>query len=57
MINLYQTCYDLVATYIYGGTVEAGSHMDLVCTMVSTCANLFLVALPFLLVWKVIRML
>ena len=57
MINLFQTCYDLVATYIYGGTVEAGSHMDLVCTMVSTCANLFLVALPFLLVWKVIRML
>ena len=55
-MNLYQTCYDLVATYVYGGSVTPGTHMDLVCTLVSTCANLFLVALPFLLVWKIIRM-
>lgn len=56
-MNLYQTCYDLVANYIYGGYIEEGSHMDLVCVMVSTCANLFLIALPFLLVWKILRML
>ena len=53
---LYQTCYDLINTYIYGGDVAAGSFEELVCIAVSTAANLFLLALPFILVFKIIRM-
>ena len=53
--NPYQTCYDLFNTYIYGGTVVEGTYEDLVCIQVSTLACLFLFALPFLVVFWVIR--
>ena len=54
--GIYQTCYDLIAQYVYG-SVTVGSYQELVCILVSTCACLFVVALPFVLVWRVIRML
>ena len=53
--NPYQTCYDLFNTYVYGGTVVEGTYEDLVCIQVSTLACLFLFALPFLVVFWVIR--
>lgn len=52
-MSIYQSCYDLIQTYIYGG-VELTSDMSLVCTLVSTCACLFCFALPFILVFLVI---
>lgn len=55
-MDLYYTCYDLISYYIYGDNVPAGSFNELVCILVATAANLFLVALPFLLVWKILRM-
>lgn len=56
MNGIYQTCYDLVAQYIYGA-VDVGTYQELVCIAVSTCACLFVMALPFVLVWRVIRLL
>lgn len=58
-MNLYQTCYDLIVQYVFAGQgVEAGILVDqmqhLVAVLASTIAWLFLVALPFLVVWKVI---
>lgn len=55
-MNIYQTCYDLVNTYIYGSTVQVGSYQELVCIAVSTLACLFVFSLPFVLVYKVIKM-
>lgn len=54
-MSIYQSIFDLIHTYVYGG-VTLTSDMSLVCTLVSTCACLFCVALPFLIVWKVIKL-
>ena len=55
MTNIYQSFYTLLQDYIFGGTVVVGSYEDLVCIMVSTIAALVLVALPFVIVWRIIR--
>lgn len=54
-MSIYQNCYDLIHTYIYGG-VTMGSEMELVCILLATMACVFLFACPFILVWKIIRM-
>lgn len=54
-MSIYQSIFDLIHTYVYGG-VTLTSDMSLVCTLVSTCACFFCVALPFLIVWKVIKL-
>lgn len=54
MSSIYQSCFDLIHTYIYGG-VDLTSDMSLICTLVSTIACLFLFSLPFLIVWKVLQ--
>lgn len=55
-MNIYQTCFDLVNTYIYGSSVQVGTYEELVCIAVSTLACLFVFALPFVLVYKIIKM-
>ena len=54
-MSIYQNIYDLLHTYVYG-SVELTSDMSLVCTLLSTIGCVFLVSLPFLLVWKIIKM-
>ena len=44
-MNIYQSFYDLINQYVFGNSI------------VSTIAVIFVVALPFMLVWKVIKML
>ena len=55
-MNVYQTCYDLVNTYIYGGQIVEGSYMELVGIFIATCACLFVFALPFIIVWRFIKL-
>ena len=55
MTNIYQAFYTLLQDYIFGGTVVVGSYEDLVCIIVSTIAALVLVAFPFIIVWRIIR--
>lgn len=52
---IYDTIYQLIEQYIYGSVV-AGSYQELVCIMVSTAACLFIIALPFIIVWRVIKL-
>ena len=54
-MSIYQDCFDLIQQYIYGG-VELTSDMSLVATTLSTTACVFVFALPFLVVWKVIKL-
>lgn len=54
-MSIYQSLYDLIAQYVYGG-VELTTHMDLVCVLIATLGCLFVVALPFAVVWLVIKL-
>lgn len=53
MESVYQSCFNLVHTYIYGG-VELTSDMSLVATLIATIASIFLFALPFIIVFWLI---
>lgn len=55
MTNIYQALYDLIDTYIYGGSVVADTYQDLVCIILATCGCLFMVALPFVIIWRIVR--
>lgn len=54
-MNIYQSIYDLINTYVYGGEIVAGSYTELVAIAFSTAACLFLMALPFIVVWRIIK--
>lgn len=54
-MGIYQGIYDLVHQYVYGG-IQLTTDMELVATLISTCGSIFLVALPFTIVWKIIKM-
>lgn len=53
-MNIYQDLYHLIEVYIYDGNLEGFN--ELVCTLVATCGCLFLIALPFMIVWKVVKL-
>lgn len=55
-MSIYQSIYDLINTYVYGGLIEVGSYQELVAILFSTGACLFMMSLPFLVVWRVIKM-
>lgn len=52
-MSMYQSLFDLIHTHIYGG-VELTSDMNLVCTLISTIGVLFVLAIPFFVVYKVL---
>lgn len=54
-MNIYQNLYDIIQQYIFGGA-ELTANMDLVATLTATWGVMFLIAIPFILVWSVIRM-
>lgn len=54
-MSVYQSCFDLIHTYIYGG-VELTSDMNLVATLIATIACIFCFSLPFLVVWLIIKL-
>lgn len=53
-MNIYQSLYDVINTYIYGGGLVAGSYEELVCVLMSTIGVIALVSIPFVIVKKVI---
>lgn len=53
---IFSTLYDLVVTYIFGSTlVVSGSYYELVAILIASLGSLFVMALPFLLVWRIIK--
>lgn len=54
-MNIYQDVFDLIQQYIFGG-VELTANMELVAITLASIACVFVFALPFLVVWKVIRL-
>lgn len=55
-MNIYDNIYQVIETYIYGGDSSASPEMQLVCILISTIGCIFVVSLPFLVVWKAIKM-
>lgn len=55
-MSIYQNIYNLIANYVFANAIDVGSNAELVCMLVSTIACLFVIALPFLVVWRVIRL-
>lgn len=53
-MGIYQSLYDLIAQYVYGG-VELTMHMDLICVLVATLGSLLVIAMPFVIVYFVIK--
>lgn len=53
-MNIYQNLFDLIHEYIFG-MEELTANTDLVCTLVATTGCLFVIAIPFIITWKVIR--
>lgn len=54
-MGIYQNLFELIKTYIYGG-VELTPSMELTATLISTLGSVFLVALPFILVLWVCKL-
>ena len=53
---IYFTCYDMMKDHIYGSDVELTEHMELTLTILATICSLFVVAVPFVVVFFVIRL-
>lgn len=54
---MFQNLYDLINQYVFSGAVQADSYVDLVCTLVSTIGVFALVAIPFVVVFKLVNIL
>lgn len=52
---MYYELFNLLHTHLYGADVVLDEFQTLVLTELSTIGILFLAALPFLVVWLIIR--
>lgn len=55
-MNYYNELFTMINNYIFGGTLTSGTAEYLVASLFSLCACMFCVALPFIIVWCVIRL-
>ena len=53
---MYYQLFTILQTYIYGADVVLDEYQTLVLTNMATIGTVFIVALPFILVWRVIRL-
>lgn len=56
MINIYDTLYTLVNNTIFGGSIAIGSYPDMIATVIATLGVCFIIAVPFMVLWKVIKL-
>lgn len=50
---IYDSLFNLLESYIFG-TVTSGTYEELVCIIGATIGSLFLVSLPFIVVWRML---
>lgn len=55
MNGMYFTLFDLLKQYIYGAEVVLTGDMELTLTIISTLGALFVVGLPFFVVWRIVK--
>lgn len=55
-VPIYPQIYLLLQTYIYGVDAVLTGDQTLTLTVMATAASVFLVSLPFLLVWRFLKL-
>lgn len=55
-MSIYQSIYNIINQYIFNNAIITNSIQDLAVTLVSLTACLFLIAVPFILVWRLIKL-
>lgn len=55
-VPIYPQIYLLLQTYIYGVDAVLTGDQTLTLTIMATAASVFLVSLPFLLVWQFLKL-
>lgn len=55
-VPIYPQIYLLLQTYIYGADAVLTGDQTLTLTIMATAASVFLVSLPFLLVWQFLKL-
>ena len=53
---MYYDLFNMLSEYIYGAGAVLSADQSLVLTTLSTIGVLFVVAFPFVVVWRVIRL-
>ena len=56
MQGAYFQLYELLSGFLYGSDVVLTGDQTLTLTILSTAGALFVVSLPFVLVWRVIKL-
>lgn len=54
-MNIYGSLYELLSTYLFGGAPAVGSYQELVCILFSSLTCILTVAIPFLVVFSLVR--
>lgn len=54
-MNIYQDIFYIIQEYIFGGQALT-AHQDLVAVTLATIGCVFTFSIPFMVVWKVIKM-
>lgn len=55
LTNAYQMIYDLISNAIYGGDPTISAYGEYMVELVSVIACTLLIALPFIVIWRIIR--
>ena len=56
MQGAYYQLYDLLSGYLYGADAVLTGDQTLTLTMISTIGALFVIAIPFVVVWNAIKL-
>lgn len=55
-MNYYLDIYETINAYIFGGSLANGTAEHLAVSLFSLCACMMCVALPFIIIWRLIRL-
>lgn len=55
-MGIYTNLYDIIIQYIYGTETTLTADMQLTATILATIGAIFVVAIPFMLVIKIIQL-
>lgn len=53
---MYYQLYSILSDYLYGVGAVLSSEQQLTMTILCTLATLFVIAVPFLIVWRIIKL-
>lgn len=56
MDGMYYVLFDMLSGYIYGTNAVLTGDQQLTLTLICTIGALFVVAMPFLVTWRFVRM-